>query len=75
MATIGCGTTIGQGRYAILCGKSGGRKRYCPDCEARADKEYPQGWSYYAGDTCSHGVYVGGIGIDHMCFKCEMGED
>jgi hypothetical protein len=38
------------------------------------ENEYPQGWSYYAGDTCKHGVYVGGCGADYMCQACEMEE-
>lgn len=24
-------------------------------------------------DLCPHGKYVGGCGIDHMCYWCEMG--
>lgn len=40
----------------------------------RLIKYYPQGWRYYAGDTCKHGVYVGGCGIDWMCGRCEMEE-
>jgi hypothetical protein len=35
---------------------------------------YPQGWNYYPGDVCCHGVYVGGCGIDWMCGPCEDGE-
>ena len=37
-------------------------------------REYPQGWAYYPGDTCKHGTYTGGCGIDRMCGACEMGE-
>lgn len=40
-----------------------------------AKRRYPQGWSYYPGDRCKHGVYVGGSGRDLMCGPCEMGED
>jgi hypothetical protein len=29
--------------------------------------------SYYDGDFCEHGVYVGGCGIDWMCSWCEDG--
>lgn len=29
--------------------------------------------SYYDGDHCPHGVYVGGCGIDWMCQWCEDG--
>ena len=43
--------------------------------QTRAEKNYPQGWQYYPGDTCQHHVYVGGVGIDLMCGPCEMGED
>ena len=39
---------------------------------ARLEKMYPQGWSYYPGDTCQHGVYVGGCGVDWMCIQCEL---
>jgi hypothetical protein len=28
-----------------------------------------------SGDTCRHGVYVGGVGIDWMCGRCESGDD
>lgn len=43
--------------------------------QKQAKERYPQGWQYYPGDTCPHGVYVGGCGIDHMCMACEMGDD
>ncbi len=45
---------------------------YCDNCRAYMDQAYPQGWEYYAGDTCKHGRYVGGCGIDWMCPSCEM---
>lgn len=48
-----------------------GEKLYCDDCEMKLRAIYPQGWSYYAGDRCPHGVYVGGSGIDWMCGACE----
>jgi len=55
------------------CGKwVGGEKRYCDECLEKLQKQYPQGWTGYAGDTCKHGVYVGGCGIDYMCPQCEM---
>lgn len=47
----------------------------CEACEAEIKKAYPQGFRYYPGDTCKHGVYVGGCAEDFMCFKCEMGDD
>lgn len=25
----------------------------------------------YVGDTCKHGVYVGGVAFDHLCPGCE----
>ena len=37
--------------------------------------EYPQGWNYYPGDVCKHGMYTGGCGVDWMCGPCEMGDD
>lgn len=48
-----------------------GEKLLCPRCEKRLLKYYPQGWRYTPGDTCKHGVYVGGCGIDRMCGRCE----
>jgi len=73
--TIGCGKTIGFGRRADKCGATGRMRRpLCEECEARADKAYPQGWRSYPGDTCPHGVYTGGCGIDWMCRRCEDGE-
>ena len=47
----------------------------CGPCEEYYQAKYPQGWAHYPGDTCRHGVYVGGIGIDWMCGRCEFGED
>lgn len=44
---------------------------YCDDCLSKLEEKYPQGWSHYAGDTCEHGVYVGGCGRDYMCAECE----
>ncbi len=52
-----------------------GEKQLCDDCLARAELAYPQGWRGYPGDTCRHGVYVGGSGADYMCGYCEMGDD
>jgi hypothetical protein len=46
----------------------------CPKHEAQANRNYPQGWNYYPGDTCKHGAYVGGCGVDRVCPQCEMGE-
>lgn len=46
------------------------------DCSGRKKilKQYPQGWRYYPGDVCRHGMYVGGCGIDWICGYCENGE-
>lgn len=51
----------------------GGERVLCAYHEKQAIKAYPQGWRYYPGDTCPHGVYVGGSGADYMCGRCEMG--
>lgn len=54
-----------------------GNKVYCDREHTKEEvlkRIYPQGWSHYPGDTCKHGVYVGGIGVDHMCQKCEDGQ-
>ena len=37
-------------------------------------RKYPQGWRYYAGDVCPHGMYTGGCGADVMCGPCESGD-
>lgn len=47
----------------------------CPECYPLYLDLYPQGWAYYPGDVCPHGVYVGGCGIDWMCPVCELGEE
>lgn len=44
---------------------------YCERCHRLMELTYPQGWRYYPGDTCRHGVYVGGCGADLMCGRCE----
>jgi len=60
----------------IMCGDSapGHGPVFCEEHEAEMVKRYPQGWSYYPGDICPHGMYTGGSGIDWMCGPCEMGE-
>jgi hypothetical protein len=45
----------------------------CDTCQAKYEHKYPQGWRYYPGDVCKHGVYVGGCGADIMCGECESG--
>ena len=63
-------------RRDVRCGQSWDTVRqYCSDCYSRLAKQYPQGWRYYAGDKCKHGVYVGGMGADYMCMHCELGDD
>lgn len=58
------------------CGKYiGGEQMFCDPCEQKFMQMYPQGWNSYPGDVCSHGVYVGGVGIDWMCQRCEFGDD
>jgi len=60
----------------VLCGTSwAGEIKLCTPCTKKYLKQYPQGWKYYPGDTCRHGVYVGGIGADYMCSYCESGEE
>lgn len=60
----------------IFCGEwRYGARVLCDVHLKEAQKEYPQGWNYYPGDVCQHGVYVGGCGPDLMCFNCEMGYD
>lgn len=56
------------------CGRWRGGTVLCDACLAKAELRYPQGWSYYPGDVCKHGMYTGGSGIDWMCGPCEMGD-
>ena len=44
--------------------------RYCDKCFTQFVAKYPQGWSVYPGDVCSHGNYVGGQ-ADVQCGYCE----
>jgi hypothetical protein len=56
----------------VKCGDYyGGTKLFCRKCKELLIEAYPQGWEYYPGDVCEHGVYVGGCGIDYMCPQCE----
>jgi hypothetical protein len=61
--------------YSVCHEMSGGTMQLCDECYAQAQADYPQGWRGYPGDTCKHGVYTGGCGIDWMCGPCEMGEE
>lgn len=47
----------------------------CDNCYEWYSAFYPQGWVSYPGDTCKHGTYVGGCGIDYMCNACEAWDD
>jgi hypothetical protein len=63
--------------YPVRCGSfnsSRGGTVMCDACEEQAETDHPQGWRYYPGDVCKHGVYTGGSGIDWMCQACEDGE-
>lgn len=65
----------GGNKSVIRCGRSYMMvKQLCVDCMKKAKVSYPQGWLTYPGDTCKHGVYVGGCGADHMCGSCEDGD-
>ena len=44
--------------------------RYCDKCFTQFVAKYPQGWTVYPGDVCSHGNYVGGQ-ADVQCGYCE----
>ena len=46
----------------------------CDNCLEWYQFCFPQGWVSYPGDTCKHGTYVGGCGIDYMCNACEDGD-
>lgn len=60
----------------IMCGdRFWGSLQYCSYHERAYELWYPQGWNYYPGDVCPHGMYTGGSGIDWMCGPCEMGDD
>ena len=69
------GTHHYRNERPVYCGDTRhGERQYCDECMKELNEMYPQGWDYYPGDTCEHGVYVGGCGIDHMCHRCEMGD-
>ena len=61
----------------VYCGswEAGEGTVLCDMCEIDARRRYPQGWRFYPGDVCKHGVYVGGCGIDWMCGPCESGDE
>jgi hypothetical protein len=43
------------------------------DLDDRDDRDDRPTQSFYDGDFCEHGKYVGGCGIDWMCYWCEEG--
>lgn len=66
----------GDGTITAKCGTyRRGVVQLCEQHRAEAEARYPQGWRGYPGDTCKHGVYVGGVMEDFMCAACEAGED
>jgi hypothetical protein len=68
--------TLGEISQTVPCGYNWNLQVwYCEDCEEAMRNQYPQGWKAYAGDTCKHGVYVGGCMEDYMCIRCELGDD
>ena len=63
---------VRYGAPDMKCGDGGtNHLEFCNSCEKRNRKAFSQGWSYYPGDICKHGAYVGGSGIDYMCGRCE----
>lgn len=71
----GCGLVISENEHGFMtvCGYTGlNGYVYCDNCTVIVEDTFPQGYDYYPGDTCKHGTYVGGCGIDWMCFECEM---
>ena len=69
--SYGCG----KKEYGRVCGRMfAGYMHLCADCKDKYTARYPQGWRYYPGDCCEHGVYIGGIGADYMCGRCELGD-
>lgn len=72
----GCGEQVAHWGSPVQCGKFiYGGAVLCDDCTEKYREQYPQGWRYYPGDLCPHGVYTGGCGVDWMCGRCESGED
>jgi hypothetical protein len=67
-------TVMTYAGFELPCGTwYGGEKLFCERCETKLHGIFPQGWRYYPGDVCQHGVYVGGCGADYMCGRCESG--
>jgi hypothetical protein len=67
--------TMDPHRKATGCGRiEYGATLLCDMHQAQYERQYPQGWRYYPGDVCRHGMYVGGCGVDLMCGACEGGD-
>ena len=74
--TVGGYTDLARNRtYNIGCERFGDVpfNTAMNKAEAKLKKRFPQGWKYYPGDVCSHGIYVGGE-YDCACPACELGE-
>jgi hypothetical protein len=63
--------------WGQVCGRRyvGDGIAFCERHQAENERRYPWGWRFYPGDVCSHGYYVGGVGIDWLCPRCEDGEE
>lgn len=68
--TVGTGTD--ELCYEVTGNSHFDGNTYCQNCFDWWRYCYPQGWVSYPGDTCKHGTYVGGCGVDLMCNTCEF---
>ena len=78
MSYVNCDEIIHEYENGMTqkCGESNGWElMFCKFCEKQNEEKFPQGWTFYPGDVCEHGNYVGGCGADYMCGQCESGED
>ena len=66
-------TVWGREVRMVPCGSwvVGEGKAYCDPCLEDIKLQYLQGWRYYPGDICPHGMYVGSCGFDWICGLCE----
>lgn len=66
---------VGSRNLTVRCGSQwAGEAQFCPACQAKLAKRYPQGWRYVPGDVCCHGTYIGSpLGEDLLCGYCEDG--
>jgi len=62
----------------LRCGSTSidGGVLLCEACERKNEREYPQGWRNYPGDTCRHGTYLGchEDNDETLCGACEASE-